>query len=45
MHFIRCNTRKAALKEYPFAYRVIPCDGGYMAFDNPQDYQLWLNQK
>ena len=43
--FLEVNTRKEALKEAPWAAKIIKVVGGYMAFESLQDYETWKNQK
>lgn len=39
------NNRKKAIKEMPYASKVVAVVGGYMGFESWDDYELWKNQK
>lgn len=43
--FIQVESRKDAIKQAPWAAKIVKVDGGYKAFESIQDYEAWKNQK
>lgn len=43
--FIQTNKKTDALKECPWANKIVKVDGGYRAFESIEDYKTWKNQK
>jgi hypothetical protein len=43
--FIECKSYSTAKRRAPWAYKIIKCDGGYMAFESQNDYKLWNSEK
>lgn len=43
--FIQTNKKTDAIKECPWACKVIKVQDGYMCFESPDDYKIWKNQK
>lgn len=39
------KNRKKAIKEMPYASKVIAVVGGYLGFESWSDYEIWKNQK
>lgn len=39
------KTRKIAVKQMPWAAKVVKVDGGYKGFESVDDYQTWKRQK
>lgn len=42
---IETNNRKTAIKEMPWANKVVKVCGGYKGFESINDYKIWKNQK
>lgn len=43
--FIEVETLDQAAEEAPWAAEIIEVEGGYMAFESPDDAETWLNQQ
>lgn len=43
--FIPFVTRKEAVKQMPWAAKIVHVCGGYMGFESIYDYEVWKNQK
>lgn len=43
--FILTTKKSDALKECPWASKVVKVDSGYLAFESIEDYKTWKNQK
>lgn len=43
--FIACTSRSTAVRQCPWAAKVVKVEGGYRAFESLADYQVWRNQK
>ena len=43
--FIECKTRKQASEKCPWASKVTKAYGGYWAFENITDWEIWKAQK
>lgn len=43
--FIETDKRAVAVKECPWATKIIKVEGGYMAFESLTDYETWKNQR
>ncbi len=43
--FTTAKTREKALKDYPWASKVVKVEGGYMCFESIDDYETWKKQK
>jgi hypothetical protein len=39
------TTRAAAVKQMPWATKVVKVCGGYMGFESISDYETWKRQK
>ena len=42
---VEAKTKKQAEKEMPWASKIVKVEGGYMGFENWDDYKIWKNQK
>lgn len=38
-------TAKEAVRQYPYAVRIVPVDGGMLVFFDIAEYKTWSNQK
>ena len=45
MKFVATTNRNQVKKDYPEAEKIVKVDGGYMVFDNQEEYETWKNQK
>lgn len=43
--FLPVPTRYAAKLAAPWAAVIAKCEGGYMAFESPDDYGIWCRQR
>ncbi|MCK9597881.1 MAG: hypothetical protein M0R06_02500 [Sphaerochaeta sp.] len=43
--FFDCATLAEAKKLAPWAAKIVRVDGGFLAFESPDDYRVWKNQK
>lgn len=43
--FIESSNRKDAVKQAPWAAKVVKVTGGYLAFESMTDYETWKRQK
>ena len=39
------KTRKAVVKAYPLASKIVKVTGGWAVFEFITDYEIWKNQK
>jgi hypothetical protein len=42
---VKCYTLAQVKAENPAAYAIVKVDGGWMVFDNADDYNTWRKQK
>lgn len=42
---VECKTRKTAVKQMPWAAKVVKVEAGYMGFESIDDWQTWSRQK
>lgn len=42
--FIECKTRATAVRHAPWAFKIVKCEGGYMAFESSAEYHAWKHQ-
>ena len=42
---VECKYRYQAVKECPWASRIVKVTGGYKCFESIEDYNTWKNQK
>jgi hypothetical protein len=42
---IETTSRRQAVKQAPWACRIVKVCGGYLAFEYEADYQTWKRQK
>lgn len=45
MQFVPVQSRRAARRAYPAAYKVTRVKGGFLAFFNPYSYALWRRDR
>lgn len=43
--FVECKWRYQAVKECPWASRIMKVNGGFICFESITDYQIAKNQK
>jgi hypothetical protein len=43
--FIPCKSRSTAKRRAPWAAIIAKVDSGFMAFESPDDYRTWRNQR
>lgn len=43
--FIECKSRSTAVKQAPWASKIVKVEGGYLAFEDITDYETWKKQK
>lgn len=43
--YVPCKYRYQAVKECPWASKIVKVCGGYYAFESITDYLTWKNQK
>lgn len=43
--FVETTYRAKAVKECPWAGKIVKVCGGYMCFESIDDYKTWTNQK
>jgi hypothetical protein len=42
--FVECETEKEAWDLCPWASVIVKAEGGFMAFESWDDYNIWINQ-
>lgn len=45
IEFVECKYRYQALKECPWASKIVKVFCGYKCFESLDDYKIWKNQK
>lgn len=43
--FFQDKSRQETENEAPWAYKIVKVEGGYMAFESPDDYETWIKQQ
>jgi hypothetical protein len=43
--FIECKSRSTAKRRAPWACKIVKVEGGFMAFESWEDFEVWHNQK
>ena len=43
--FIECKARGTAKRQAPWAAKIVKVEGGYMAFESIDDFEVWKRQK